>query len=146
MHSIRTDFGFNLLCSASKLKRGVTEKKMVGAFGFPYSWIFLPPILLLFFFAVNRDGDIVRESFSVKFILHSLWYTPLIYVFMNLFFNVIFCVCSLLFFFLNPMSILHVCITGHSHRSIDDKIDPTREYVEMVKKYLINYIGLHIFV
>ena len=36
MHSIRTDFGFNLLHSASKLKRGVIEKKMVGAFGFPY--------------------------------------------------------------------------------------------------------------
>ena len=26
MHSIRTDFGFNLLHSASKLKRGVIEK------------------------------------------------------------------------------------------------------------------------
>jgi hypothetical protein len=25
MHIIRTDFGFNLLCSASKLKRGVIE-------------------------------------------------------------------------------------------------------------------------
>jgi hypothetical protein len=36
MHSTRTDFGFNLLHSASKLKRGVIEKKMVGAFGFPY--------------------------------------------------------------------------------------------------------------
>ena len=45
------------------------------------------------------------------------------------------------------MSILHVCITGHSHRSIDDKIDPTSEYVEMAKqKYFINYTGLHIFV
>jgi hypothetical protein len=30
MHSIRTDFGFNLLRSASKLKRGVIEKKMVS--------------------------------------------------------------------------------------------------------------------
>ena len=37
MHSIRTDFGFNLLRSASKLRRGVIEKKMVGAFGFLYS-------------------------------------------------------------------------------------------------------------
>jgi hypothetical protein len=27
MHSIRTDFGFNLLHSASKLKSGVIEKK-----------------------------------------------------------------------------------------------------------------------
>jgi hypothetical protein len=38
-------------------------------------------------------------------------------------------------------------ITGHIHRSIVDKIDPTSEYVEMVKKiYIINYIGLHSFV
>ena len=86
MHSIRTDFGFNLLQSASKLKRGVIEKNG-GCFWFSYSWSFLPPIFLLdFFFAVNRDEDIVRESFSVKFNLHSLWYTSLVYVFMNLFF------------------------------------------------------------
>ena len=63
MHSIRTDFGFNLLHSASKLKRGVIEKKMMGAFGFPS-----PNTFVGFFFAVNRDGDIVRDSFSVKFI------------------------------------------------------------------------------
>jgi phosphotransferase system glucose/maltose/N-acetylglucosamine-specific IIC component len=51
-------------------------------------------------------------------------------------------------FFLNPMSTLHVCITGHIHHSIVDKIDPTSEYAEMAKKNtnLINYIGLHIFV
>jgi hypothetical protein len=132
MHSIRTDFRFNLLCSASKLKRGVIEKKI--AFGFPYSWIFLPPIfLLVFFFAVNHDGDIVRESFSVIFILHSLWYMPLVYIFMNLFSNVIFCVCSLLFLFSQP-DVNITWITGHIHRSIVDKIDPTSEYVEMVKK------------
>ena len=114
MHSIRTDFGFNLLRSASKLKRRVFEKKLVGAFGFPYSWIFLPPIFLLFFFAVNRDGDIVRESFSVIFILHSLWYTPLVYVFMNLFSNVIFCVCSLLFFFLSTRCQYYMNYWTHS--------------------------------
>jgi hypothetical protein len=39
-----------------------------------------------------------RESFSVKFILHSSWYTPLVYVFCEPFFNVVFCVCSLLVF------------------------------------------------
>ena len=37
-------------------------------------------------------------------------------------------------FFLNPMSTLHVCITGHIHHSIVDKIDPTSEYAEMAKK------------
>jgi hypothetical protein len=66
MHSIRTDFGFNLLHSASKLNRGVIEKKWWVLLVFRN---FLPPIFLfVFFFAVNRDGDIVRESFSVKFI------------------------------------------------------------------------------
>jgi hypothetical protein len=59
IHSIRTDFGFNLLRSASKLKRGVIENNW---------WVLLifrirefSPISLLVFFAVNRDGDIVRE-------------------------------------------------------------------------------------
>ena len=47
MHSIRTDFGFNLLHSASKLKRGVIEKKwwVLSVFR-----IFLPPIFLFVFF------------------------------------------------------------------------------------------------
>ena len=48
MHFIRTDFGFNLLHNASKLKRGVIEKKMVGAFGFPY--FPFPNIFVVFFF------------------------------------------------------------------------------------------------
>jgi hypothetical protein len=41
---------------------------------------FFPNIFCWFLCAVNRDEDIVRESFSVKFILHSSWYTPLVYV------------------------------------------------------------------
>ena len=70
MHSIRTDFGFNLLHSASKLKRGVIGKKWWVLLVFR---IFLPPQYFSWaIFAVNRDKDIVRESFSVKFILHSL--------------------------------------------------------------------------
>ena len=72
-----------------------------------------------------------RESFSVKFIVHYSWYTPLIYVFMNLSSNVIFCVCSLVFFSHPDVNI--TWITGHIERSIVDKIDPTSEYVEMVK-------------
>jgi len=63
------------------------------------------------------------------------------------FFNVVFCVCSgLLFFFSQPDVVNITRITGHIHRSIVDKINPTSEDVEMVKKHLINYIGLHIFV
>ena len=109
-------------------------KGPVGVFGFPYSWIFLPQYFLLFLFAVNLDGDIVRESFSVKFILHSLWYTPLVYVFMNLFFQCgLLCMFFVDFFFSQP-DVNITWITGHIHRSIVDKIDPTSEYVEMVKK------------
>jgi hypothetical protein len=33
---------------------------------------------------------------------------------------------------------LFTWITGHIHRSIVDKIDPTSEYVEMVKKYTLS--------
>jgi hypothetical protein len=63
------------------------------------------------------------------------------------FFNVVFCVCSLLIFFFSQPDVNITWITGHIHRSIVDKIDPTSEYVEMVKKiYIINYIGLHSFV
>ena len=68
-HSIRT--GFNLLRSASKLKRGVIEGTG-WCFWFSVFVDFSSPIfVVVFFFTVNLDGDIVRESFSVKFILHS---------------------------------------------------------------------------
>ena len=141
MHSIRTDFGFNLLHSASKLKRGVIEGTG-GCFWFSVFVDFSSPI----FFAVNLDGDVVRELFSVKFILHSLWYTSLVYVFLNIVFQ-----CDLVFvlcwFFFSQPDINNTWITGHIHRSIVDKIDSTSEYVEMLKKiYIINYIGLHSFV
>ena len=72
MHSIRTDFGFSLLCNASKLKRGIIEKNWWVHLVFRIREFFFPQYFCWFFFAVNRDGDIVRESFSVKFILHSL--------------------------------------------------------------------------
>jgi len=102
-------------------------------------------ISVVFLCAVNRYEDIFCESFSVKFILHSSWYTPLVYVFCEPFFNVVFCVCSLFFFFLKPDVVNITWITGHIHISIANKINPTSEDVEMVKKYLFNYIGLHFF-
>jgi hypothetical protein len=74
----------------------------------------------------------VRESCSVIFILHSLWYTPLVYVLMNLF-----CQCDLLCLFFVVVFSLDVnitWITGHIHRSIVDKIYPTTEYIEMAKQ------------
>ena len=61
MHSIRTDFGFNLLCSASKLKRGVIEQIWWVLLIFRIREFSFPQYFCWFFFAVNRDGDIVRE-------------------------------------------------------------------------------------
>ena len=131
------------MCSASRLKRGVIEQNWWVLLIFRIREFSFPQYFCFVFFAVNRDGDIVRESFSVKFILHSLWYTPLVYVFLNLFFQ-----CDLVFvlcFFFSQPDVNITWITGHIHRSIVDKIDPTSEYVEKAKKkkYLINYIGLH---
>jgi hypothetical protein len=103
--------------------------KIGGCFWFSVFVNFPSPNIFFCFFAVNRDGDIVRESFSVKFILHSLWYTLLVYVFLNLFFQ-----CDLVFvlcFFFSQPDVNITWITGHIHRSIVDKIDPTSEYVEM---------------
>jgi len=102
-------------------------------------------IFCWFLCAVNRDEDFVRELFSAKFILHSSWYIRLSSTFLwTFFFNVVFCVCSL--FFSQPDVVNITWMTGHIHRSIVDKIDPTSKDVKRVKKYLINYIGLHIFV
>ena len=129
MHSIRIYFGFNVLRSASKLKRGVIEKKLVGAFGFPYSWIFLPPIFLLLVLFLPW---IVMGTFSVNpfqsYLFYILYDTPLVYVFMNLFSNVIFCVCC---FSLSQPDVNITWITGHIHRSIVDKIDPT-SYIKIM--------------
>jgi hypothetical protein len=68
MHSIE----FNLLHSESNLKRGVIEKVWWVLLVFRIREFSFPQYFCWFFFPVNRDGDIVRESFSVKFILHSL--------------------------------------------------------------------------
>jgi hypothetical protein len=108
---------------------------------------FFFPNILLFFLAVNLDGDIIRESLSVKFILKFF----MIYVsrlrFYEPFFPMWSSVYVLCWFSFSQPDVNITWITGHIHRSIVDKIDPTSEYVEMVKKiYIINYIGLHSFV
>jgi hypothetical protein len=104
-----------------------------------------PIFFWIFLCAVNSVEDIVRESFSVNFILHSSWYMPLFYVFVNLFFNVVFCVCSLFFFFSQPDVVNITWITGYIHRSIVDKIDPTSEDVEMVKENILSITLGYIF-
>ena len=110
-------------------------KGLVGAFGFPYSWIFLPQYLLLVFLlwilmgtlSVNRfQSNLFYILYDIRLSSKFLW---------TFLFNVVFCVCSLLIFFsLNPMSILHELLDTYTV----DKIDPTSEYVEMVKKYTLS--------
>jgi hypothetical protein len=112
------------LRSSSKLKRGVIEGTGGLFLVFRDREFFFPNIFCWFLCAVNRDEDIVRESFSVKFILHSsdirlssTFYEP--------FFHVVFCVCSFGFFSSQPDVVNITWITGRIHRSIVDKIDPT---------------------
>jgi hypothetical protein len=110
----------------------------VSYFGFPYSVvIFSSPIY--FFFAVNRDEDVVRESFSVK-LFYILQDIRLSSTFCEPYFHVVFCVCSLLFFF-SQADVNITLITGHIHRSNVYKIDPTSEYVEMVKNTISITLG-----
>jgi hypothetical protein len=121
------------LRSASKLKRGVI-KRTGGLFWFSvivdfsspiFFWIFYVPWIVLRTLFVNRFQSILF------YILHDIC---LVYVFVNLFFNVVFCVCSLFFFLSQPDLVNITWITGNTHCSIVDKIDPTSEDVEMIKK------------
>ena len=98
---------------------------------------FFPNILLLFF-AVNLDGDIIRESFSVKFILKFFMIYASRLRFYEPFFSMWSSVYVLCWFFFSQPDVNITWITGHIHRSIVDKIDTTSEYVEMVKKYTLS--------
>jgi hypothetical protein len=128
-----------LLHSASKLKRGVIEGTG-ELFWFSVYVNFSSPIYFVVFFAVNRDEDIVRESFSVKCILHSSWYAPLVYVLWT-FFSMWSSVFGLCCFFFSQPDVNITLITGHIHRSNVYKIDPTSEYVEMVNKTISITMG-----
>jgi hypothetical protein len=85
----------------------------------------------------------LRNKLNPKsFLMECLFCSPHLFV-CNIFFNVVFYVCSLLIFFSQP-DVNITWITGHIHRSIVDKVNPSSEYVELVyKKCIINYIGLH---
>ena len=85
--------------------------------------------------SVNRfQSNLCYILYDIRLSSTFLW---------TFFFNVVFCVCSLLIFSLSIR-----CQYYMNYWTIVDKIDPTSEYVEMVKKkiYIINYIGLHSFV
>ena len=103
---------------------------------------FFPNIFCCFFLlwilmgtlSVNRfQSNLCYILYDIRLSSTFLW---------TFFFNVVFCVCSLLIFSLSIR-----CQYYMNYWTIVDKIDPTSEYVEMVKKkYIINYTGLHIFV
>ena len=93
-------------------------------------WVFLVFRIRGFFFP---------NIFCCFFCCESWWgHCPwIVYVFMNLFFQ---CGLLCLFFvdFFSQPDVNITWITGHIHRSVVDKIDPTSEYVEMVKKYTLS--------
>ena len=105
MHSIRTDFGFNLLHSASKLKRGVIGKKWWVLLVFR---IFLPPNIFLGLFlpwigirtlSVNHfQSNLFNILYDICLLSMFLWTFFFQWNLLCLFFVV---------YFLNPMSILH---------------------------------------
>ena len=100
---------------------------------------FFPIIFCCFFF--------VRKLFSVKFILHSLWYMPLVYVFVNLFFfNVVFCVCSSFIFFLLTRCQYYMNYWTHTPFNCWQNRPDYWVCSNGKKIYIINYIGLHSFV
>ena len=100
MHSIRTDFGFNLLRSASKLKRGVIENKFGECFWFSVFVNFPSPnIFVVFFLPWIVMGTLSVNNFQSN-LFYILYDIRLSSTFLWTFFsNVIFCVCSLLVFF-----------------------------------------------
>ena len=101
MHSIRTDFGFNLLHSASKLKRGVIEK-IGGCFWFPVFVNFSSPNIFVGFFFCRESwwGGTLSVNYFQSNLFYILYDIRLSSTFLwTFFFNVIFCVCSLLLFF-----------------------------------------------
>ena len=146
MHSIRTDSGLYLLHSASKLKRGVIEGTG-GCFWVSYLWIFLPQYFFLLFCCESfmETLSVNRFQSNLFYILHDIRLSSMFL--WTFFFQCGFLCMFLVDFFFSQPDVNISWITGHIHRSIVDKVNPSSEYVELVyKKCIINYIGLHIFV
>jgi len=153
MRSIRTDFGFNLLCSASKLKRGIFEKIWWVLLVFCICEFFFSQYFCWFFFLpwISWWGHCPWIIFSQIYFTFFMIYASRLFFYEPFFQCDLLCLFFVLFFFCcffsSQPDVNITWITGHIHHSIVDKIDPTSEYIEMTKKkYLINYIGLHIFV
>ena len=105
-HSIRTDFWFNLLCSASKLKRGVIERTG-GGFWFSVLVDFSSPIFFVGFFSCESWwGHCPWIVFSQIYFTFFMIYASRLR-FYEPFFSMWSSVFVLCWFFFNPMSILH---------------------------------------
>jgi hypothetical protein len=123
MHIIWTDFGFNLLRSASKLKRGV----IVGIGGLIWFSVFvnfLSPIFVVVFilpWIVMGTLSVNRFQSNLFYILHDIRLSSTFL--WAIFFNVVFL--SLFFVFFSQPDVNITWITGHIHRSIVDRIDQT---------------------
>jgi hypothetical protein len=87
---------------------------------------FPSPNIFFFFFAVNR------ESFSVKYFTFFMIYASRLRFCENNFQCDLLCL-FFVFIFSQP-DVNITWITGNTHSSIVDKIDPTSKYVEMAKQ------------
>ena len=115
--------------SASKLKRGVIEGTG-GLFWFSVIVSFSSSI----FFVGSYVPWIVMRTLSVNLfdIFHDIRLSStLLWTFFSMWSSVFVLCC---FSFLLNLMLNMTWITGHIHRSIVDKIDPTSEDVEMIKK------------
>ena len=91
----------------------------------------------IFFVGFYVPWIVMRTLFGNSFqsnLFYSSWYTPLVYVSVNFFFQCgLLCLFFIVFFPSQPDVVNITWIIGYIHRSIVDKIDPTSEDVERVK-------------
>jgi hypothetical protein len=123
-HTIRTDFGFNLLRSASKLKRGVIDWWVILIFR--DSGFFIPNIFVGFYVPW-----IVMRTLSVYRFQSDLFYSS-VFVLCCFFFSTWCCQYYMIYW-------THPLLNCWQNR-------PNQWGCRKGKNYLFNYIGLHIFV
>ena len=110
----------------------------MGYFGFSWSWIFLPHYILLVSWIVMRTFPwiVFGQIYFTFFMLNSI-----VYVLVSPFFNVGFCVWTLLVFSQPDVVNVHEWLYTSTVYLIVDKIEPTSEDVERVKHILSITLG-----